>query len=194
MHAAQADGPRPAATVILVCDGGSQPPELLLVKRNPRARFMGGAWVFPGGSLIPEDGGGQQGLMTAARRELAEETGIVLPTSTELVTFDRWITPEGARTRFDTWFYLALVDERAVANVDGQEIVDAIWITAAQALRRASEGSLLLAFPTIEQLKKLSVFDSATRLLADATGREIQPVRPRIVGDRILLPGDAGYA
>src|ERR687888_286592 len=42
--------PRPAATVI-VLRGGSARLEALLVQRNPAARFMGGAWVFPGGAL-----------------------------------------------------------------------------------------------------------------------------------------------
>jgi len=113
--------------VILLRDG-LQRFELLLVRRNPQARFMGGAWVFPGGSLMAEDGDGQRGLMAAARRELAEETGIALPATTELVAFARWITPEGAIARFDTWFYLALADQQAVAHADGQEIVDAIFL------------------------------------------------------------------
>ncbi|HEV2785546.1 MAG TPA: NUDIX domain-containing protein, partial [Solirubrobacteraceae bacterium] len=45
--------PRPAATVIVVRDG-TRGLEVLLVRRNPAARFMGGVWVFPGGAL---DGG-----------------------------------------------------------------------------------------------------------------------------------------
>lgn len=186
--------PRPAAAVILLRDCLPQF-ELLLVKRTPQARFMGGAWVFPGGSRIPKDGEDQPGLMTAARRELAEEAGIALPVTTELVAFARWITPEGSVLRFDTWFYLALTTdpEHAVAKVDGQEIVDAVWISPAQALRRESEGSLLLAFPTITQLRQLSAFPSAARLLADARGREVQPVRPRFVAGQVRLPGDPGY-
>src|SRR5436305_8429396 len=42
--------PRPAATVILL-RGGHQTLEVLLAQRNPQARFMGGAWVFPGGAV-----------------------------------------------------------------------------------------------------------------------------------------------
>src|ERR1051325_9925494 len=42
--------PRPAATVI-VLRGGDERLEVLLVQRNPGARFMPGAWVFPGGAL-----------------------------------------------------------------------------------------------------------------------------------------------
>ena len=44
--------PRLAATVILLRgDGGRL--EVLLAKRTPAARFMAGAWVFPGGAVAP---------------------------------------------------------------------------------------------------------------------------------------------
>lgn len=46
--------PRTAATVILIRDGESGP-ETLLLKRNKALLFAGGVWVFPGGSLDPED-------------------------------------------------------------------------------------------------------------------------------------------
>ena len=42
---------RQAATAIVMRDG-SDGPEVLLVQRNPESRFMGGAWVFPGGAVI----------------------------------------------------------------------------------------------------------------------------------------------
>src|ERR671923_11848 len=41
--------PRQAASLILLRDS-REGPEVLLVKRNPEQRFMGGAWVFPGGA------------------------------------------------------------------------------------------------------------------------------------------------
>jgi 8-oxo-dGTP pyrophosphatase MutT (NUDIX family) len=69
--------PRPAATVILL-RAGDDPLEVLLVQRNPEARFMGGAWVFPGGSVDASEGDGEGGLRSAAVREVAEETGIAL--------------------------------------------------------------------------------------------------------------------
>src|ERR1700757_3018739 len=46
--------PRLAATVILL-RGGDDTLEILLAQRNPQSRFMGGAWVFPGGAVNPED-------------------------------------------------------------------------------------------------------------------------------------------
>ena len=49
--------PRQAATVILLRGGGERL-EVLLVKRNPAQRFMGGAWVFPGGAVDVAEGDG----------------------------------------------------------------------------------------------------------------------------------------
>src|SRR5436853_5361997 len=94
--------PRPAATVI-VLRGGADGLEVLLVKRNPEARFMGGAWVFPGGAVDRREGEGQAALRAAAVRELSEEAGIDLPGETELIPFSRWITPAQVKIRFDTW-------------------------------------------------------------------------------------------
>ena len=42
--------PRQAATVV-VLRGGAERLEVLLAQRTPKARFMGGAWVFPGGAV-----------------------------------------------------------------------------------------------------------------------------------------------
>ena len=66
--------PRLAATVILL-RGGTDGLEVLLAQRNPQARFMGGAWVFPGGAVNAEDGDGEPGRKAAAIRELREEAG-----------------------------------------------------------------------------------------------------------------------
>src|SRR6516164_9292334 len=67
--------PRPAGTVILL-RGGADALEVLLVRRNPNARFMGGAWVFPGGAVNRAEGDGQEALRAAGLRELDEEAGI----------------------------------------------------------------------------------------------------------------------
>src|SRR5580658_7668014 len=93
LHDGPASVPRLAATVILL-RGGAEQLEVLMVRRNPQARFMGGAWVFPGGGVDAADGHGEPGLKAAALRELTEETGIELPADAELVAFARWITPE----------------------------------------------------------------------------------------------------
>src|SRR4051794_18582871 len=115
--------PRQAATVI-VLRGGDERLEVLLVKRNPAARFMGGAWVFPGGAVHGGEGEGDAAHRAAAVRELAEEAGVVVDDVQQLVKFSRWITPELVKIRFDTHFFLAELPEGAEVAVDGGEVVD----------------------------------------------------------------------
>jgi 8-oxo-dGTP pyrophosphatase MutT (NUDIX family) len=188
--------PRPAATVI-VLRGGADTLEVLLVKRNPDSRFMGGAWVFPGGAVNEHDGEAEAGLRAAALRELQEEAGIALPGTDQLQLFSRWITPAQVKTRFDTWFFLAPLPAGAEPEIDGAEVVDARWYTPAAALEACRNGQLFLVFPTIKHLEQLSAFDSAEALLDHARGREVRPVQPRVLvsGEtaRVVLPGEPGY-
>jgi 8-oxo-dGTP pyrophosphatase MutT (NUDIX family) len=189
--------PRPAGTVILL-RGGASALEVLLVQRNPNARFMGGAWVFPGGAVDRDEGHGDSALRGAAIRELAEEAGISIGDPSELVPFSRWITPAEVKIRFDTWFFLAPLPAGAQARVDGSEVVDARWYSPTGALEARTRGELFLVFPTIKHLEQLSAFDSADALLAHARGREVHPVQPRVVTEgetaRIVLPGEPGYS
>jgi 8-oxo-dGTP pyrophosphatase MutT (NUDIX family) len=188
--------PRRAATVVLL-RGGNERLEVLMVQRNPAARFMGGAWVFPGGAVSASDGEGQTGLRAAAVRELEEEAGIALPGETELVAYARWITPAQLHIRFDTWFYLARAPEAVQAVVDGAEVVDFRWISPADALAAGEAGQLEVVFPTVKQLEQLARFGSAEELIGYARGREVLPVEPRVTGSgemaRIVLPGEPGY-
>jgi 8-oxo-dGTP pyrophosphatase MutT (NUDIX family) len=189
--------PRLAATVILL-RGDDSELEVLLAQRTPEARFMGGAWVFPGGGVGDRDGAGDAGLRAAATRELREEAGIEISDPGELVPFSRWITPAVVKIRYDTWFFLATIPDGAEPVVDGEEMVDARWYAPAAALRAARDGEILLVFPTIKNLEQLASFGSANQLLAHARVSTIQPVEPRVVGQgetaRIVLPGEPGYS
>jgi 8-oxo-dGTP pyrophosphatase MutT (NUDIX family) len=91
---------REASTVCLVRD--AEPGlEVLMVQRTPSARFMGGAWVFPGGAVDEDDRerSSNRGFASsepdlarwqaAALRELVEETGYWLLESGAVVTPDR---------------------------------------------------------------------------------------------------------
>ena len=114
-------------------------PEVLLVQRNPEQRFMGGAWVFPGGSTSKDDG---DELRTAAPRARGGGRHRARRTTTELVRFSRWITPAQVKVRFDTQFFVARAPDGAEAEVDGGECVDSRWVTpAGRARRRASATS-----------------------------------------------------
>lgn len=106
--------PRPAATVVLVRPGPDESFEILLTRRLPEMRFLGGFYVFPGGTVHPNDysptvlgrcrglsaeeaqsilGGRHEpeealGHWVAVLRELFEEVGILLCTSEGGVTID----------------------------------------------------------------------------------------------------------
>jgi 8-oxo-dGTP pyrophosphatase MutT (NUDIX family) len=196
LHTGPETVPRLAATVILL-RGGDDALEVLLAQRNPGARFMGGAWVFPGGAISAEDGDGDGGLRAAAVRELREEAGITVGDPGSLVKFSRWITPAAVRIRYDTSFFLAEAPEGAQPQIDGAEVVDAGWFAPGAALAAAAAGEILLVFPTIKHLEQLSRFRSAAELLRHARTRTVEPVQPRVLGTgetaRIVLPGEPGY-
>jgi 8-oxo-dGTP pyrophosphatase MutT (NUDIX family) len=166
--------PRQAASVILL-RGGAGALELLLVKRNPQASFMG----------------------AAALRELQEEASVTLGDPAGLVPYSRWITPAEVKTRFDTWFYLAAAPDGAAPRPDGAETVDVRWYTPGAALDAHRKGEILLVFPTIKHLEQLGGFATAHELLDYARGRQVVPVRPRVLvtGEtaRVVLPGEPGY-
>jgi 8-oxo-dGTP pyrophosphatase MutT (NUDIX family) len=189
--------PRQAATVLLLREGDGAP-EVLLVRRNPAQRFMGGAWVFPGGAVDPDEGEGEEAHRRAAVRELREEVGVTLPDPAALVRFSRWITPAEIKVRFDTHFFLAPAPAGATPRVDGSECVDLRWVTPRAGLDAGERGELKLFFPTIRHLEQLEPFGSARELLDWARGRAVEPVLPRVVEEgetaRIVMPGEPGYA
>jgi len=103
---------RDASTVCLIRDGVAGV-EVLMVRRTPQARFMGGAWVFPGGSVDESDAHVQSTesrldpWQAAAVRELVEETGIWLLRSGPRATAERpsgsevFASVDGFGDRFD---------------------------------------------------------------------------------------------
>src|ERR1700759_3238905 len=180
--------PRLAASII-VLRGGADALDVLLVRRTPEARFMGGVWVFPGGAV--DQGEDEE---TAAVRELQEEAGLTLDDPSDLVRFSQWITPAEVKIRFDTHFFLAPAPGGPDPVVDGAEIVDWGWFSPGGALEAYSKGELELVFPTIKHLEQLAQFASADELLDHARGREVRPVTPKVImggeAARVVLPGE----
>jgi 8-oxo-dGTP pyrophosphatase MutT (NUDIX family) len=201
--------PRQAASVI-VLRGGGDGLEVLLLRRNPASRFMGGAWVFPGGAVDVSDVAacpacaGEAGLIgegesdegasrlagetdlpdaahrVAAVREVEEEAGLRLPDPDALVEFSRWITPPQITIRYDTHFFLARAPHGQEPRIDGGEMVGLGWHTPAGALDAHRRGELDLVFPTIKHLEQLAGFGSADELLEWAAGREVVAVEPHV--------------
>lgn len=188
--------PRQAASVILL-RSGAHGLELLLVRRTPKARFMGGVWVFPGGAVDAAEGEGDEAHRAAALRELEEEAGVTIEDPAALVKFSRWITPAAVQIRFDTHFFLAELPVAQEPRIDGEECVDMGWFSPQGALEAHRAGELELVFPTIKHLEQLSEFASVAELMKYARSRVVQPVEPRVVLEgevaRIVLPGEPGY-
>jgi 8-oxo-dGTP pyrophosphatase MutT (NUDIX family) len=184
--------PRQAASILVLRDSRDGP-EVLLVQRNPEQRFMGGAWVFPGGAVHDEDAD----HAAAAVRELREEAGIALQEGAEVVPWSRWITPEEVKVRFDTWFFVAAAPPGAEATVDGSECVDSRWLRPAAALEAYTRDELMLVFPTIKHLEALAQAASVADALEKARTREVVPVQPKLVirgsEPEIVMPGERGY-
>lgn len=188
--------PRQAASVIVI-RGADTGLEVLLVRRNPEARFMGGFWVFPGGAVDAHEGEGDEAHRLAAVRELAEEAGVEGVDASELVKFSQWITPRQVEIRFDTHFFVAHLPAGATVTVDGSEIVDHRWYSPAAALEAHRSDDLALVFPTIKHLEQLEAFASADALISHAEKEEVVPVEPRVLIEgevaRVVLPGEPGY-
>ncbi|HET6999063.1 MAG TPA: NUDIX hydrolase [Solirubrobacterales bacterium] len=192
--------PRPAASVVLLRRGGKHGDrklEVLLLKRSGDAKFMPNVWVFPGGSVDPDDGVDEAGHRACAVRELAEEAGIELPADEELVLFSRWITPEVISRRFDAWFFLALAPAHTPPTPDGVETTEAAWFRPAAALEAQAEGEIVLAFPTLSQLQSLLPYRTSDEALAAHRDRAVEPILPKVIGTRddhrVVLPGDPDY-
>jgi 8-oxo-dGTP pyrophosphatase MutT (NUDIX family) len=192
--------PRPAASVVLLRRGGKHGDrelEVLLLKRSEEAKFMPGVWVFPGGAVDTADGVDEAGHRACAARELAEEAGIELPAEEELVLFSRWITPEVISTRFDAWFFLALAPAHTPPQPDGVETTEAAWFRPAAALEAQAEGEIVLAFPTISQLRSLLPYRTSDEALAAHRDCPVEPILPKVIGTRedhrVVLPGDPDY-
>jgi len=191
----------PAATVVLLRDG-SEDCEALLVRRNAQLAFHGGAWVFPGGRLDPEDYtgvGDSNDIMAAARnaavREALEEAGVTIARD-GLVALSRWVTPEGLPKRFNAWFFVArAVDERV--QVDGGEIHEHRWMRPAGALAAQRGGEIELPPPTFVTLTDLAGYHSVDAALDDIARRPFEVFEPRLHmvpgGACTLYADDAGY-
>jgi 8-oxo-dGTP pyrophosphatase MutT (NUDIX family) len=168
--------PIPAASAIVLRDG---PLEVLLLRRNEKSSFVPNAWVFPGGTIEPGES-----PEVAAARETFEEAALTVDPSA-LVATSRWITPVGIPKRFDTWFFLAKIDREATVTIDGNEIVESMWIAPADALARRD---LKLVFPTIRNLEALVGFENADALIDARRGAVIEPVEPILVNGKPTLP------
>ncbi len=203
--------PRPAATVILLRRSGRHRTtglEVLMLRRGADARFMPGVWVFPGGAVDAEDHDAARALehdldtdelahRVCGARELGEEASVAVE-ATALHPWSRWVTPALVPIRFDTRFYVALAPPHSKPEPDLTEVDEARWLSPAGALEEHAADRLELSFPTVKHLEELTAYPDADAVLAEGSGRRVEPITPKVRGDRenfeVLLPGDPGFA
>jgi 8-oxo-dGTP pyrophosphatase MutT (NUDIX family) len=173
---------RPAATVMVVRDAPEPDDsgsvlEVLMVRRNLRSDFVGGAFVFPGGSVDPADGGteaeaacqgrtdaeasailgvGSGGLAywVAVLRETFEEAGLLLaqrPGGPPLLAGDPAEEARFASARVEvnagTRRFLDLCRQEGLRLAVGDVHYFAHWITPQGAPRRFDTRFFVTAAP-----------------------------------------------
>ncbi len=191
----------PSATVVLVRDG-DEGLEVLLVQRNKAVQHMGGMWVFPGGKVDEADyaGGSDDyaAAVNAAIRETQEEAGLAIDAD-QLVYLSHWTTPEGAKRRFATWFFLAILEDGQEVRVDGGEIALHRWVKPATAIKESADAAhpLRLMPPTYVSLADIADCGSCAQARERMGEREAIIYAPRMVGIDggicFFYEGDAGY-
>ena len=92
-----------------------------------------------------------------------------------------WITPIAEPRRYDARFFAAEVAPEAEPAIHAAEMLEAIWITPAGALKRTAEGSLPMVFPTIKTLESLTDFPTVSEVLKEFRRRSIPSVLPRLI-------------
>jgi len=134
--------------------------------------------------------------------ELARREGLTLAPGA-LRYWAHWITPEAAKHRFDTRFFLALMPPRQEALHCGAQTVpealactpettDGVWIAPDVALRRHAAHEFPLVFATLSHLQRLAMFPTLEALWAHTENKPVVTVLPRMEVDvtppRIVIP------
>ena len=192
----------PSATVVLIRDGDAGL-EALLVQRSKAVKHMGGMWVFPGGKVdeadYSENRDAYGAALNAAIRETEEEAGLVI-SADQLVYLSHWTTPEGAKKRFATWFFLAILHDDQEVQVDGGEISAHRWLCPHRAFAESNDRreALRLMPPTYVSLIDIANFNTCHEAQMGIAARDAIIYEPRVVsvegGLCFLYSGDAGYA
>ena len=148
---------RPAATLALLRDGAAGP-EVLMLQRAKDAVFLGGAYVFPGGSLDPTDadpriarrvlGGPDDDSLpyyVAAIRECFEEAGVLLACDQDGRQIDA--TRAERLVRFRNESFVRLLEAENLYLPAGELAFIGHWITAPGRARRFDTRFFVAAAP-----------------------------------------------
>ena len=116
----------------------------------------------------------------------------------DLEHYSHWITPPMMPKRFDTHFYLARVPAGQIADHDGHENVDSVWIRPAQVIEDARNKTRTVIFPTLSNVVRLAQWHNVADAFTGAGQAVITPITPwtekRDDGRYVCIPKDIGYS
>jgi 8-oxo-dGTP pyrophosphatase MutT (NUDIX family) len=204
-----------ASTVLIFQKNNPWPSPILLLKRSQNAAFLPGAYVFPGGQLDEDDKRQAPELaknselihrirryfeadaqliaahVAAAVRETYEEAGLLINTI-DLWPISWWVTPPGETRRFDTWFFLAGIEESPHEAMDSLEVMTPLWLKPHEALEAYENAEIFIPPPTRAILERMANTGSLAEFLS-MVDQPLRPIHPRFVlsqGQKLLiLPG-----
>lgn len=112
----------------------------------------------------------------------------------DLVPTSRWVTPVGVPKRFDTWFFLAIVDDDLEGTPDDEEGLELVWIRPDDALQRHRQETFSMVFPTIRSLEEIAAYQNPRALVDSRKGATITITQPVLVVEngrkKIVIPGE----
>ncbi|MEX1092077.1 MAG: NUDIX hydrolase [Acidimicrobiia bacterium] len=204
---------RPASTVLVIRPSSGSGIEVLMVQRPSRGFFGGlmvfPGGALESCDFIPNPAFADSEHRMAGIRETAEEVGFLV-TSTGLVPsprikggqlvdwwnssgidpgfermtlVSRWVTPEGAPTRFDTRFYLVAIDDDPEIILDSEELVGHAWVTPLRGIDEVRQGTWQMILPTMSHLRWLSRHTTVESAVAAAGGADGQTVIEPVASD-----------
>lgn len=180
--------PRQAASVCLLRESPSDPsagPEVLWITRGRQLAVAPGMLAFPGGAVDdvdrlrrPDDHAAPDRftvLARAAARELAEETGHLVPPQA-LRPLVRWVTPEHEPRRYDTTFLVGVLPPGADPGpLPPGEVHEHGWARPADLLAEVAAAGRTALPPTRAVLARLAL--AVRTVLAGPVGVDL-PGRP----------------
>ena len=98
----------------------------------------------------------------------------------DLVRYAHWITPRVRPMRFDTHFYLMALPPGQEATHDGDESVDSLWMTAANAKDEMRAGGFAAMAPTHLNLGKVGRHQTVEAAIGAAQVANVVTVEPQV--------------
>lgn len=141
--------------------------------------------------LAVEDSGDRLAMSSARAARLADKNRAMMSKALDFLSliegenlrcdlsrlayFSHWQTPAQVSTRFDTYFFLAVMPDDQTPLPSSSEVAHSLWLTPDRALQLFSRGELPMIFPTFSSLRTLADFDSLESVLNEYFRDRLQP-------------------